>query len=97
MIKKSMRSNVSNDKDDLDFCYEPKLTRSKTKQLLQSQPEMVWPITPIKKIPESEHLIFINEELPEESDDEEYKPSPDDLQDQSEEESGLCFNFCSFL
>lgn len=81
-------SSDGNDSDDLDFCYEPKLTRSKTKELLQSQPAIVWPITPIKKIPENEHLVFINEELTEESDDEEYKPNLDDLQDQSEEESG---------
>lgn len=77
------------DKFNSSCCiFETKLTRSKAKKILQSQPKMIWPVTPVRKLSESE-INFINEELPEESDDEEYKPSIDDLQDQSEEESGI--------
>ncbi|KAK6643610.1 hypothetical protein RUM43_005120 [Polyplax serrata] len=86
MFKRKLdKSPIKAEEEDLDF--EPKLTRSKAKKLLETQANIVWPITPIRKLAESD-LDFINEEFPEESDDEEYKPSIDDLQDQSEEESG---------
>lgn len=57
--------------------FSPKLTRSKTKELLNTFPSMAWPLTPCKTMSNSKCKVLIEEELPEDSSDEEYHPEDD--------------------
>lgn len=72
-----------------DLEVEPKLTRSKARQLRQEN-QMMWPLSPIQqpKPVDNEHMVLIREELPEEEDDDEYRPTIADLLEQSDDESG---------
>jgi len=75
--------------DESMFCYEPKLTRAKTKELIQNNDQSqlpLWPISPakllqVKPSPPSEAQILITaQDLPEESEaeDDEYIPQEAD-------------------
>ncbi|XP_046423902.1 GON-4-like protein [Neodiprion fabricii] len=71
-----------------DLIFEPKLTRAKAKELAMSQPNIPWPITPIKKLKGSEVQVLIEQELPEDSSDEEYHPGQDEPSDDERETEG---------
>ena len=49
-----------------------------------AQPNIPWPVTPVKKS-SSEVQVLIEEELPEDSSDEEYKPDQDQQSDDERE------------
>jgi len=72
------------DEDDLHY-FEPKLTRAKTKELLENEVQPpLWPISPGKFLSSSlpsEAQILITDVLPEESEpeDEDYVPKDSDL------------------
>ncbi|KAF4532137.1 hypothetical protein B566_EDAN004143 [Ephemera danica] len=79
MVKKSMKDCGEVGSSDDEFPYEPKLTRAKTKELLQSHTNIPWPVTPSKAPPASETKKLIDAVLPdEEDDDEEYQPNYDE-------------------
>ncbi|XP_015112073.1 GON-4-like protein isoform X2 [Diachasma alloeum] len=63
--------------------FEPKLTRAKAKELAMAQPNIPWPMTPVKKPRSSEVQALISEDFHEDSSDEEYNPDHDQ---QSEDE-----------
>ncbi|OXU20302.1 hypothetical protein TSAR_000632 [Trichomalopsis sarcophagae] len=63
-------------KGDDDIVFEPKLTRAKAKELALAQPDIPWPMTPVKTTT-SEVQVLIQEEFPEDSSDEEYQPDQD--------------------
>ncbi|KAK2574977.1 hypothetical protein KPH14_008740 [Odynerus spinipes] len=66
-----------------DVIFEPKLTRAKAKELAAvQQVNIPWHIRPIKK-PSSQ--VLIDEEFPEDSSDEEYKPEQDRQSDEDRE------------
>lgn len=80
---------VSSSMKDAGLEVEPKLTRSKARQLRQEN-QIIWPLSPIQQQNpvDNEHLVLIREELPEEEDDDEYRPTMADLQEHSDDESG---------
>lgn len=69
-------------KAEVELDYEPKLTRSKVKSVVEAEepvPVTLWPISPLKKPPKEgpqfAELAFSEDS----SDDEDYKPDQDDL------------------
>ncbi|XP_012272337.1 GON-4-like protein isoform X2 [Orussus abietinus] len=70
---------------DDDIIFEPKLTRAKAKELAMTQPDIPWPMTPVKKTAPSEVQVLIEEELSEDSSDEEYNPDQDQQSDDERE------------
>ncbi|XP_075217363.1 GON-4-like protein isoform X2 [Lycorma delicatula] len=73
-----------------DLPYEPKLTRSRTRELRDKKQPLstvcALPLTDLTRKPfQSECHVLIEKELPEDSSDEEYKPS-DDILSQSEDD-----------
>lgn len=79
MVKKSMKDCGEVGSSDEEFPYEPKLTRAKTKELLQTQTNIPWPVTPSKPPPVSETKKLIDAVLPDdEEDDEEYQPADEE-------------------
>ncbi|KAJ0173997.1 hypothetical protein K1T71_010143 [Dendrolimus kikuchii] len=79
------KEGTTNNKDDPTV--RPKLTRAKVRELMKASPKSAWnlenlELTPIKHIPvktRPEVKALIAQELPEDEDDEEYKPTPDDV------------------
>ncbi|XP_063990930.1 GON-4-like protein isoform X2 [Diachasmimorpha longicaudata] len=69
--------------------FEPKLTRAKAKELAMAQPNIPWPMTPVKKPGSSEVQALISEDFHEDSSDEEYHPDHDQ---QSEDEGDQLIN-----
>ncbi|XP_014218388.1 uncharacterized protein LOC106646780 [Copidosoma floridanum] len=67
-----------------DIIFEPKLTRSKAKELGVSHPDILGPLTPVKHTNTSEVQVLIEGEFSENSSDEEYDPDKD-LQDDDKE------------
>ncbi|KAL0278688.1 UNVERIFIED_CONTAM: hypothetical protein PYX00_000438 [Menopon gallinae] len=89
MNRKTFKSGTTKTEDDFsEFDCGSKSEHGKARDSNVSDMDIMWPITPIKKTRRIDPLFLINEELPEESDDEDYRPGPEDLQDQSEEETG---------
>lgn len=92
MNRKSFKNGCGKSVDDFgEFGCDSKSESAKTKYENETDFDIMWPITPIKKPHGIDSLFLINEELPEESDDEDYRPGPEELQDQSEEETGKPF------
>uniref|UniRef100_A0A1B6CB21 GON-4-like protein n=1 Tax=Clastoptera arizonana TaxID=38151 RepID=A0A1B6CB21_9HEMI len=62
--------------------YEPKLTRAKTKELLQKDPNAalhpVLTLTPVKSVSSPVVKVFIDNELSEDSSDDEYNPNEEE-------------------
>ncbi|KAF7394714.1 hypothetical protein HZH66_007888 [Vespula vulgaris] len=66
-----------------DIIFEPKLTRAKAKELgAVEQVNVLWNTRPVKKPPLQ---VLIDEEFPEDSSDEEYKPEQDKQSDDDRE------------
>uniref|UniRef100_A0A0C9QDZ6 GON4L protein n=1 Tax=Fopius arisanus TaxID=64838 RepID=A0A0C9QDZ6_9HYME len=64
--------------------FEPKLTRAKAKELAMAQPNIPWPMTPVKKPASSEVQALISEDFHEDSSDEEYNPYHDQSEDEGD-------------
>ncbi|XP_046632083.1 uncharacterized protein LOC124311787 isoform X2 [Daphnia pulicaria] len=81
MLKCSLDSN-------LKMSFQPKLTRSKTKEWLENQNNLAWPSSAKKA---SDTQILMEEDFPEDSSDEdvEYRPNEDDTDNHSDEGSFL--------
>ncbi|GLG93383.1 Uncharacterized protein GBIM_00809 [Gryllus bimaculatus] len=71
------------------FSYAPKLTRAKTRELLNTFPSMAWPMTPSKNISNSKCKVLIEQELPEDSSGEEYQPDEDE-DEKHKQDSSFC-------
>lgn len=80
----------SNEEEDTGFCFEPKLTRAKTKELFQAHDQSripLWPMTPVKLLqvkpspPTETQMLITEKDLPEESEaeDDEYIPQETDF------------------
>ncbi|XP_034944199.1 GON-4-like protein [Chelonus insularis] len=82
-----VQNRLHNTEDNVVF--EPKLTRAKAKELAKTQPNIPWPMTPVKKLPSSEVQALIADELSEDSSDEEYKPEEPDPQSEDEGDGNL--------
>jgi beta-glucosidase-like glycosyl hydrolase len=85
----SGENESSEDDDELDY-FEPKLTRAKTKELLESQTQpQFWPMSPGKLLgniapahePSEAQILMNEQDLPDESEaeDEEYIPTEADF------------------
>ncbi|GAB6023077.1 hypothetical protein CHUAL_007168 [Chamberlinius hualienensis] len=73
MIDRKVKSNENYHEETVAF--EPKLTRSKIKELLQKEVKLPWPLSPIKNSSSSKTLIELMERSePDSSSDEEYQP-----------------------
>ncbi|XP_055954237.1 GON-4-like protein [Argiope bruennichi] len=86
MVRNTMKPENSDDEEQGDSTYEPKLTRSKAKEMRKKQYTLPWPVSsPVKKA-EKVSQKLLEEEFPDESSsDEDYKPneeeSPSDDED----------------
>lgn len=80
MVRHTVEDQIS-EKDG--FVYEPKLTRAKVKELFEKRKVVIPWAKPVKK-PISEVHFLINEELPEDSDDDEYVPQECESEDDRE-------------
>ncbi|XP_035209402.1 GON-4-like protein isoform X2 [Stegodyphus dumicola] len=85
MVQNTMKSE-NNDSDELDeSSFEPKLTRSKAKELREKQYTLPWPVSsPIKKKETLSKKILEEEFSDENSSDEDYKPNDDDCASEEE-------------
>ncbi|KFM58845.1 GON-4-like protein, partial [Stegodyphus mimosarum] len=85
MVQNTMKSE-NNDSDELDeSSFEPKLTRSKAKELREKQHTLPWPVSsPIKKKETLSKKILEAEFSDENSSDEDYKPNEDDCASEEE-------------
>lgn len=73
----SMVHNTVHNSDE-KLLYEPKLTRSKAKELANSMPDLPWSITPKKKTVSPHMQVLVNNDLlHEDSSDDEYYPDND--------------------
>ncbi|KAF7991088.1 hypothetical protein HCN44_002650 [Aphidius gifuensis] len=73
----SMVHNKVHNSDE-KILYEPKLTRSKAKELASSMPDLPWNITPKKKTVSPHMQVLVNNDLlHEDSSDDEYDPNKD--------------------
>lgn len=99
MVQKMVMSSAirkgrnPDDSSDDEGCYEPKLTRARTRLLLgncNTSPPLWSLSSPVKSCspPISETQVLIHNDLPEDSsgDDEEYIPNPRDTETHSEDE-----------
>ncbi|XP_051161017.1 uncharacterized protein LOC127281373 isoform X2 [Leptopilina boulardi] len=84
-VRAMVRRRLNKATDDDCIIFEPKLTRSKAKELgALGQPNIPWPTTPVKTA-SAEVQVLIEEELPEDSSDEEYDPDQDQQSDDDKE------------
>ncbi|VEN34223.1 unnamed protein product [Callosobruchus maculatus] len=85
LVKKAENPNLYM---ETPLTYEPKLTRAKARELLSTVPAQPIPWT--NKKPDSEVQALINDELPEDSDDDEYVPGTEDTgESESDRESSI--------
>ncbi|RZF42217.1 hypothetical protein LSTR_LSTR004366 [Laodelphax striatellus] len=85
IMNKDVISMVRQSMDDkkIEVPYEPKLTRAKARELMEKQAlSVVWPLheVPTKQTP-CKSQILMEKEYPEDSSDEEYRPSEDEQSD----------------
>ncbi|XP_039278811.1 GON-4-like protein [Nilaparvata lugens] len=85
IMNKDVISMVRQSMDDkkIEVPYEPKLTRAKARELMEKQAlSVVWPLheVPSKQTP-CKSKILMEKEYPEDSSDEEYRPSEDEPSD----------------
>ncbi|GFY45020.1 GON-4-like protein [Trichonephila inaurata madagascariensis] len=75
MVRNTMKLEHSDGEELGDHSYEPKLTRSKAKEMRKKQYTLPWPVSsPVKKV-EKVSQQLLEEEFPDESSsDEDYKP-----------------------
>ncbi|KAJ8304229.1 hypothetical protein KUTeg_017812 [Tegillarca granosa] len=88
MVKNTLMSEEQSP-EDKDILYEPKMTRAKMKEVLEKEGEghRPWPLTPIKET-KSKATSFLELELPDDEEDEEYNPEKDkELGSLSDEDS----------
>ncbi|XP_043471521.1 GON-4-like protein isoform X2 [Leptopilina heterotoma] len=86
-VRAMVRRRLNKSTDDDGMVFEPKLTRSKAKELgALGQPNIPWPSTPVKTA-SAEVQVLIEEELPEDSSDEEYDPDKDLQSDDDDKEA----------
>lgn len=94
MVRNTMQAESGEDLE-LGTCeaiYEPKLTRSKAKELLEKKAKVPWPISPIKKpspTTSAKKLIELEFSESDTSSDEEYQPQRDDEVSEEEHCSSL--------
>ncbi|CAL1274213.1 unnamed protein product [Larinioides sclopetarius] len=79
MVRNTMKPENSDDEEQGDSAYEPKLTRSKAKEMRKKQYTLPWPVSsPVKKA-EKVSQKLLEEEFPDESSsDEDYKPNEEE-------------------
>ncbi|GBM55415.1 hypothetical protein AVEN_150471-1 [Araneus ventricosus] len=79
MVRNTMKPENSDDEEQGDSTYEPKLTRSKAKEMRKKQYTLPWPVSsPVKKA-EKVSQKLLQEEFPDESSsDEDYKPNEEE-------------------
>ncbi|GFU30788.1 GON-4-like protein [Nephila pilipes] len=75
MVRNTMKLEHSDGEELGDHSYEPKLTRSKAKEMRRKQYTLPWPVSsPVKKVEKASQQL-LEEEFPDESSsDEDYKP-----------------------
>ncbi|XP_067144563.1 uncharacterized protein mute isoform X2 [Centruroides vittatus] len=79
-VKNILRMDEGKYDDVEEAIYEPKLTRSKARELMEKQVTLPWPVSPLKTSKVSTTKKLLEEEFSEdESSDEEYKPNKEAL------------------
>ncbi|XP_054714849.1 GON-4-like protein [Uloborus diversus] len=95
MVRNTMKLENS-EVDDLDEApFEPKLTRSKAKELREKQRILPWPVSSPMKQPDVASKQLLEAEFSEESSDEDYKPTEEEVPSEEDEgasspKSGAC-------
>lgn len=80
MVRNTMKMDEGKYDDVEEAIYEPKLTRSKARELMEKQVTLPWPVSPLKTCKVSTTKKLLEEEFSEdESSDEEYKPNTEAL------------------
>ncbi|XP_035207673.1 GON-4-like protein [Stegodyphus dumicola] len=75
MVRNTMKSELNENEELDEAVFEPKLTRSKAKELREKQHVLPWPVTsPVKQTESLSKSLLENEFSEESSSDEDYKP-----------------------
>ncbi|XP_026472577.1 uncharacterized protein LOC113376749 isoform X2 [Ctenocephalides felis] len=100
-LKESEKDNEESEgKNANDLLNITPLTRSKVKELQQKDLPVAWPIpvvSPVQPTTTPEVAALINEELPDDSSDEEYKPYDDNVSDDEKESAATASDVESTL
>ncbi|KAM7285849.1 GON-4-like protein [Ixodes scapularis] len=93
MLRKSMLCHVSAEAAGIDLDsmeYEPKFTRAKAREIMEKQPHLLWPVSPMKLSSGSSSQKLLQQEFSEESgSDEEYQPASEESEEDTEAPSSV--------
>lgn len=93
MLSRSTLSHLSAeaagiDLDSLEF--EPKFTRAKAREIMEKQPHLLWPVSPMKPSSGSSSQKLLQQEFSEESgSDEEYQPASEESEEDTDAPSSV--------
>ncbi|CAN8005299.1 unnamed protein product [Ixodes hexagonus] len=93
MLRKSTLCHVSAEAAGIDLDsmeYEPKFTRAKAREIMEKQPHLLWPVSPMKLSSSSCSQKLLQQEFSEESgSDEEYQPASEESEEDTEAPSSV--------
>ncbi|KAL5014915.1 hypothetical protein ScPMuIL_009185 [Solemya velum] len=94
MVKNTLNEELNKQEQSLNETFEPKMTRSKVKQVLEKEGNVPhpWPLSPLKKS-KTPPPNFLDLTFSEEDDDEEYEPLKDkEERNDSDEDAESCIS-----
>lgn len=93
MLQKSSLSQVAAEAAGVDLesqPFEPKFTRAKAREIMEKQPHLLWPVSPMKVAPPSTSQQLLQQEFPDDSSsDDEYQPASEESEDDTEPPSSV--------
>ncbi|XP_077556068.1 gon-4 like protein muscle wasted isoform X4 [Haemaphysalis longicornis] len=93
MLQKSSLSQVAAEAAGVDLesqPFEPKFTRAKAREIMEKQPHLLWPVSPMKVTPPSTSQQLLQQEFPDDSSsDDEYQPASEESEDDTEPPSSV--------
>lgn len=93
MLQRSSLSQVAAEAAGVDLesqPFEPKFTRAKAREIMEKQPHLLWPVSPMKLSAPSTSQQLLQQEFPDDSSsDDEYQPASEESEDDTEPPSSV--------
>lgn len=93
MLQRSSLSQVAAEAAGVDLDsqpFEPKFTRAKAREIMEKQPHLLWPVSPMKLAAPSTSQQLLQQEFPDDSSsDDEYQPASEESEDDTEPPSSV--------